>query len=243
MEYTYAIYLIKTKMTNTPGNASIVFPATYNSQWTDVFTFTAGSTMNGNPMNSYSESHNVTYKVDAYGTAKMPGGDVLQALRIREDNKYIYSPDGSHRRKVSYTIVTKSGFSVSITAVDTSAPDNGVIAVTKVSWTKPGVVGVEDETQIVSNYSLLQNYPNPFNPSTTIRFSVNDNNEEFAKINIFNSLGELINVLNVNLQGKGTYETRWNGTDINGKTVASGIYLYCLNLGNKVLSNKMILSK
>ncbi|MFH0733811.1 MAG: hypothetical protein V1773_03530, partial [bacterium] len=197
MEYTYAIYLMKTSMINTPGNASVVFPATYNTQWTDVFTFTAGTTMNGNPINSYNELHTVTYNVDAYGMARMPGGDILPALRIREDNKYIYSPDGSHRRKVSYTILTKSGFSVSITAVDTSAPDNGFIDVTKVSWTKPNVVGVEDKNQIVSDYSLVQNYPNPFNPSTTIRFTVTDNNEEIAKINIFNSLGELVSVLSV----------------------------------------------
>ncbi|MFH0734889.1 MAG: FlgD immunoglobulin-like domain containing protein, partial [bacterium] len=84
---------------------------------------------------------------------------------------------------------------------------------------------------------------NPFNPSTTIRFTVTDNNEEIAKINIFNSLGELVSVLSVNLHGKGTYETVWNGTDIKGKSVSSGVYLYSLNLGNKVLVKKMILSK
>ncbi len=33
-------------------------------------------------------------------------------------------------------------------------------------------VGVENEGQPVTEYSLTQNYPNPFNPSTQIKFAI-----------------------------------------------------------------------
>ncbi len=106
--------------------------------------------------------------------------------------------------------------------------------------------GVDEESQnkiIAKDFELLGNYPNPFNPSTTIRFMVNEAIYETADIRIFNSIGELICVLSVDIRGKGTYEVHWNGKDSNGRSVASGVYLYSLSLGNTVMIQKMVLSK
>ena len=47
---------------------------------------------------------------------------------------------------------------------------------------------VETESGIPNDFELSQNYPNPFNPSTTIKFSIP--NEEFVSLKVFNSLGE-----------------------------------------------------
>ena len=243
MQFLVGPFPYTSKLINTPGNTSIIFPLTYNTQWSDQHNYSASSYLNGNMVNSYTEIHSINYIVDAYGTMKMPSGDVVQALRLKTDDQYISTDDGTHHREISYDFITKSGFSVSVTALDTLAANNGVIEVEHVNYTIPGTVGVKDENQTASNYTLIQNYPNPFNPSTTIRFTVTDSNEEVAKINIFNSLGELVSVLSVNLHGKGTYEAVWNGTDTNGKSVASGVYLYSLNLGNRVLVKKMVLSK
>ncbi|MFH0736511.1 MAG: VWA domain-containing protein [bacterium] len=112
-----------------------------------------------------------------------------------------------------------------------------------------GVVGdIEDDNStddktIVGSFELLGNYPNPFNPSTTIRFMVNDDIYEAADIRIFNSIGQLICVLRVDIRGKGTYEVQWNGKDSNGRYVSSGVYLYALSLGNTVMVKKMVLTK
>ena len=105
------------------------------------------------------------------------------------------------------------------------------------------IEGDPQNTIIAADFELLGNYPNPFNPSTTIRFKINTGIYETAHIRIFNSIGELICTLSVDIRGKGTYEVKWNGKDNQGISVSSGVYLYSLNLGNSVMVKKMVLSK
>ena len=118
---------------------------------------------------------------------------------------------------------------------------------TSFSGGAPTTGGIFDDDQqnilIIKDFELLGNYPNPFNPSTTIRFNVNKYIYQMADINIYNSIGELICVLNVDVRGNGTYEVKWNGKDSFGKPVASGVYLYAISLGNTVLVKKMVLNK
>lgn len=72
---------------------------------------------------------------------------------------------------------------------------------------------------IPSEYYVSQNYPNPFNPSTTIKFSIPE--ESQVKINIYNSIGEVVeNLVNKDYQ-PGNYEVSWNATNY-----PSGIYFY-----------------
>ncbi len=44
------------------------------------------------------------------------------------------------------------------------------------------LVGVDDESQIPTKFSLEQNYPNPFNPSTTISYSIPKESQVSLKI-------------------------------------------------------------
>ena len=74
-----------------------------------------------------------------------------------------------------------------------------------------------------NGFKLLGNYPNPFNPSTTIKFSVENNTFKVAKIRIYNVLGELIEKINFKVNGKGIYDIPWNGEKDNGCNVSSGI--------------------
>ena len=111
-----------------------------------------------------------------------------------------------------------------------------------------GIVGdiEEQETKqliAASSFELIGNYPNPFNPSTTIKIMVNADIHEDAEIHIYNTLGQLIRTIYLQINGKGVYEVRWDGRDQRGNIVSSGVYLYSLNLGNTVLVKKMILSK
>ncbi len=79
------------------------------------------------------------------------------------------------------------------------------------------------------NYSLSQNYPNPFNPSTRIGYDLSKQGKVTLKI--YNILGqEIQTLLNQRDQEAGMYHLDWNGRDRNGRTVASGVYLYRLQV-------------
>ena len=86
-------------------------------------------------------------------------------------------------------------------------------------------------------YELAQNYPNPFNPSTTVKFRIQE--AGFVKLNVYDLLGEkVLEVLNQKMD-KGNYEA-----NINGSNLASGVYVYRLEVGNKFNdSKKMLLLK
>jgi hypothetical protein len=110
-----------------------------------------------------------------------------------------------------------------------------------------GPVTVFVQTPGAGRISLLQNDPNPFNPFTTIRFSVNDNDDNvktFVKLNIYNTKGELVKQL---VEGKelspGEYSVSWNGENEKGSSVPSGVYWYRLEVNDSSQTKKMILLK
>jgi len=104
----------------------------------------------------------------------------------------------------------------------------------------------ESSNEITVNaeaYILTGNYPNPFNPTTTIKLQVNKNTFKTAYIRIYNVLGQLVKIIEFNINGKGTYEIKWNGDLINGKSAPSGVYFYVVNVGDYYLKSKMVLLK
>jgi glucose/arabinose dehydrogenase len=67
------------------------------------------------------------------------------------------------------------------------------------------------------DYHLQQNYPNPFNPSTNIRFNIPE--ESKVKIEIINSLGEVVADLVNEIRQSGFYDEIWNAANF-----SSGVY-------------------
>jgi hypothetical protein len=82
----------------------------------------------------------------------------------------------------------------------------------------------QENTHLPKIFSLSQNYPNPFNPSTTIEFNIASKTK--VEIYIFNSLGQRIATLLDKEMKAGTYQTKWDGKDSNGKRLSSGVYFY-----------------
>jgi photosystem II stability/assembly factor-like uncharacterized protein len=91
--------------------------------------------------------------------------------------------------------------------------------------------------QLPSQYSLRQNYPNPFNPTTTIEYSVPDNNVN-VKITVFDLLGREIETLVDEVKKAGNYKAVFNGSKY-----ASGMYFYKMQAGDFSEVRKMILTK
>ncbi|MBA7694056.1 hypothetical protein ES703_102657 [subsurface metagenome] len=85
-----------------------------------------------------------------------------------------------------------------------------------------------------TGYALAQNYPNPFNPVTTISFTIP--RHEMVKLVVYNILGQHVTTLVNERTGPGTHSVIWNGTDMAGRMVGSGIYFYRIKAGdfNKV---------
>ncbi len=88
---------------------------------------------------------------------------------------------------------------------------------------------------------ITQNYPNPFNPQTTIRFDLPE--EQGVKLAVYDVSGRLITVLVNKILPPGRHEAVWDGTDKNGKDVASGIYFYHLEAGEHIGTGRMALIK
>jgi hypothetical protein len=93
----------------------------------------------------------------------------------------------------------------------------------------------------ISEYSLYQNYPNPFNPTTTISYSLPVNSN--VKIEIFDILGKNVATIVDNYQIAGTHQAVWNGRDMAGNLVTSGIYFYRLITPQFSQVKKMMLMK
>jgi hypothetical protein len=94
-------------------------------------------------------------------------------------------------------------------------------------------------------FTLFANYPNPFNPSTTICYSLPISAD--IRLNIYNLKGEKVRTLINQHQYEGTFETSWNGRNDNNVRVASGIYIYRMeiNTGREIVSQsrQMVLLK
>ena len=98
------------------------------------------------------------------------------------------------------------------------------------------IVKVKSNTNIPANYYLSQNYPNPFNSSTEINFGIAK--KTALKIEVFNSQGELTELLFNGELNPGNYSVTWNSNNY-----ASGIYFYQLIINDISFSKKMVLIK
>jgi hypothetical protein len=106
-----------------------------------------------------------------------------------------------------------------------------------INMVKDPASSVEKESDIVPDgFALEQNFPNPFNPSTTIRFAVPE--QSFVRLEIFNTLGEKVDVLLLEELNAGTYRVDWNGNNL-----TSGTYYYSLTTDNFRQTKKLILLK
>ena len=100
--------------------------------------------------------------------------------------------------------------------------------------TTNGYIDVEMELPL--SYTISSAYPNPFNPSTTI--SIDLNTEANVSISVYNTMGQLMDVLvNDNLNA-GSYPFVWNAQD-----APSGLYFIKTNINSNMSTQKILLLK
>jgi aminopeptidase N len=86
------------------------------------------------------------------------------------------------------------------------------------------------------SYKLEQNYPNPFNPTTKIEYRISQSG--FVSLKLYDILGNEVKTLVNEEKQPGIY-----GIEINGNSLASGIYFYKIRAGFFTETKKMILLK
>ena len=97
------------------------------------------------------------------------------------------------------------------------------------------------EGSLPKEFTLHSNYPNPFNPSTVISYDLS--RETAVKLNVYDMKGRRINALVNQVQNAGRHHVRWNAKDARGNGISAGVYLYRLEAGGKVFTEKMIFMK
>ena len=113
-----------------------------------------------------------------------------------------------------------------------------------------GPVGVEPErngTVIPKALGLGQNYPNPFNPSTVIPFALpeveGDRRSMPVALSIYDMRGRRVASLVDRDLPAGGYQVTWDGRDMRGVRVESGVYLYRLQAPGISETRRMVVVK
>ncbi len=96
-----------------------------------------------------------------------------------------------------------------------------------------------EQAALIRHYHLEQNYPNPFNPNTTIRFNLPARKK--VDLEIFAITGEKVRTIIADELKAGVHDVQWDGRNQNGKSVASGLYIYRLKTADFTRSKKMLL--
>ena len=103
-------------------------------------------------------------------------------------------------------------------------------------------VSVEDRLdEFPSTFDLKQNYPNPFNPETSITYNLTKPGN--VSLQVFDITGRHIAELTQGYTQAGTHSVVWDGKNQNGQAVASGLYLYRLDVDGTASTRTMTLLK
>lgn len=99
--------------------------------------------------------------------------------------------------------------------------------------------GTTGELAPLTAFSLEQNYPNPFEATTTIGYQLTA--PGYVTLTLHDVLGRQVATLIDAYQVSGHHTLSWHGTNDAGRRLAPGVYLYRLQIGQAVRTQKLIL--
>jgi hypothetical protein len=92
---------------------------------------------------------------------------------------------------------------------------------------------------------LEPNFPNPFNPSTTLQFSLRE--AAHIELSVYDLHGREVANIARGEWAPGVHSATWNGIDLNGHSVASGVYFARLSIqdenSSEIIVQRMMLLK
>jgi hypothetical protein len=128
--------------------------------------------------------------------------------------------------------------------VKIAAADNVFFDLSNTNFEILAVEAVEDGREVVSTNRLVlhENRPNPFNPATAIAFDLPATADRVT-LRVYDLSGRLVKTLADGVLTAGRHTVDWDGRDLAGGAVASGIYIYELRSGAESVARRMILLK
>ena len=115
-------------------------------------------------------------------------------------------------------------------AIGTSSSENYTVSAGFLSENEQVVTDVyrKFSSTLPNKFRLFQNYPNPFNPVTNIEYHLPRTAE--VKLIVYDIKGHVVRQFSIGSVSAGSYTVVWDGKDSAGKTVASGMYFYRINM-------------
>ena len=98
---------------------------------------------------------------------------------------------------------------------------------------------VANEAATPTAFALGANYPNPFNPATTIPLAVPAGVRN-VDLTIYNVLGQPMRQVWTGPLSAGEHRLTWDGRDAQGQPVATGVYVYRLQVDEQTRTRKMV---
>ncbi len=98
---------------------------------------------------------------------------------------------------------------------------------------------VAAEVATPTTFALGANYPNPFNPATTIPLTVPAGAKN-VDLTIYNVLGQPLRRVWTGSLPAGEHRLTWDGRDAQGRPVATGVYVYRLQVDEQTRTRKMV---
>ena len=134
---------------------------------------------------------------------------------------------------VAYTADFDGGYIKKWTNPSPKKPGDAIIPLSELV-----VTAIENggNRQVAVTFDLKQNYPNPFNPSTTIPFNLNAT--KHVTLKVYDMNGRLVSTLIDQKLTPNHYEFKFDGSNL-----ASGTYIYQLNVDGQLVNKKMLLVK
>ena len=94
---------------------------------------------------------------------------------------------------------------------------------------------------VSTTFALHPAYPNPFNPITSLRYGLTEQAQ--VTLTIYDLIGREVTQLINTTQEAGYRSVQWDATNMHGKPVSAGVYLYQIQAGEFVQTRKMVLLK
>ena len=153
---------------------------------------------------------------------------------------------GQLQTKAGLDYEEKTSHTVTVTVNDGNSGGDRITVTINVTDVNPGAPPVQTLSPLPDTTALLSNFPNPFNPETWIPYQLAEPAD--VTLTLYDIRGVVVRELQLGHQAAGFYQSRsraihWDGRNMLGEKVATGLYFYTLTAGDFTATRKLLIRK